>query len=757
MNWNVRFAYIQTVAMSIGFGIIQTAFAVYVIDGLGNPKIVLGNLFTVSGLASTIFVFPSGWAADKYRRDTLIRISVFFGLLSQVILFIAISLPPSDLVLTILFIEQFLGGLGWGLSGPAAQALLADSIEAGNRSKVFAKMHFANLIAAALGPILAASLSFFLGDKWEVSVLRPIIMVGILATSIAYFAMIFVSDSKALVSIKDKEAQIVPSESATEDKNDERESVSILGRTFYLPSYNWVVPAIIVISGIIIGFGAGATVAFFSILFALEYSIPPVFTYLVFGITNIFTGFAGLMAQRMISFFGRIASMFIVQILAIICLLGLMFNLVLFQNNLISFPVSVTLLVVFYISRNALMNASSPISRSIVMDVVPPHDRAKWNSLETLAWGMFWSVSASIGGFIIDTFGFVYVFLFTATLYTIATLILLTITNRVPKESVLAHTYQLGKLKTRNRVVLPSITVTDESKFGDISGQLTPSAISYYAEIAEGGVGLVYLEPAYISDSGKGHSYQLGIHQDYVIPRMMETIKRIHKTGALAGISLRHAGGATTNFLSGDQPIAPSAITINDGDPARALTQDELTDIQMYYIKAAVRAVTAGFDVIEISACTFPQKFSNLLGQFISTDFNLRVDEYGGVLENRIRFPLDVIRAIKAHIPQEIMLAFHISLPLQGLSNVDLLETVKSLEKTGINLLSIGYSGSWSQRDGFDDLCEIIRKNVSTLPLVVHGDFNVDSAETALRKGQADLIGFEKLIQEDRSFPQALN
>jgi len=228
VNWNVQLAYIQTVAMSIGFGIIQTAFAVYVIDGLGNPNIVLGNLFTVSGLASTIFVFPSGWAADKYRRDTLIRISVFFGLLSQAILFIAISLPPSDLVLTILFIEQFLGGLGWGLSGPAAQALLADSIEAGNRSKVFAKMHFANLVAAAIGPILAASLSFILGNKWEVSVLRPIIMVGILATSLAYIVVIFVSDDKALVSIKDKESKILPFEKAPEEEIIERESVSIL-------------------------------------------------------------------------------------------------------------------------------------------------------------------------------------------------------------------------------------------------------------------------------------------------------------------------------------------------------------------------------------------------------------------------------------------------------------------------------------------------------------------------------------------------
>jgi len=579
-------------------------------------------------------------------------------------------------------------------------------------------------------------------------------MVGILATSIAYIATILVSDDKALISVKDIETKILPSAKASKEAL-EREYIIIRGKKFTLPHYEFVVPAVIVISGMIIGFGAGATVFFFSILFALEYSIPPVITYIIFGVTNIFTGFAGLMAQRMISLLGRIVSMFLVQILAITCLLGLMVNLIFYQNGLISFPVSVALLIVFYISRNALMNASSPISRSIVMDVVPPYDRAKWNSLETLAWGMFWSVSASIGGFIIDTYGFVYVFLFTATLYTIATLILLTIRHRVPKESVLAHTYQLGKLKTRNRVVLPSIG-TDESRFADISGQLSFSALSYYSKIAEGGAGLVYLEPAYISDSGRSRGYQLGIHQKYIISRMMEVVKRIHTYGALAGIRLIHAGAATTNFLTGDQPLAPSAITIDTRDQARSLTKNILLDIQTRYIQAAERAVLAGFDIIEISACSHPPKYSNLIGQFISPDFNFRVDEYGGSLRNRIRFPVEMIKAVKTHIPQEIMLSFHLSLPLLGSNHDHILEIVKSLDKAGIDLLSIGYSGAWLQRDGFDELCFQIREQVSSLPLIVHGDFNVKSAETALRKGQADFIGFDKLIQEDQSFPQAL-
>ncbi len=71
------------------------------------------------------------------------------------------------------------------------------------------------------------------------------------------------------------------------------------------------------------------------------------------------------------------------------------------------------------------------------MDVVPKETRAKWNSLEQLAWGMFFSVSALMGGFIVDNYGFVYVFIFTATLYTLATALLLIIRNKVPKESTM--------------------------------------------------------------------------------------------------------------------------------------------------------------------------------------------------------------------------------------------------------------------------------------------------------------------------------
>ncbi|MFX0212204.1 MAG: MFS transporter, partial [Candidatus Hodarchaeota archaeon] len=467
MNWNIRLAYIQTVCFAFGMGIIQVAFSIFVTNnppqGLGQTNTILGNLFTIQGLGSTIFVIPSGYFADKYRRDLLIRISVIFGLSAQLTLIYATFLTETPSVaLIILIFSEVLGGIGWGLSGPAAQALIADSIEPGLRSKIFAKMFFVNLLASAVGPFIAAGFTLIFGDNWDLTLLQNLIVTAAIVAIVAYIAVVFASDEKALVPRvriqKPPSTTTLPKQDVQIIKRDP--VVTLFGHSF---TYDVISPSILVISGIIIGFGAGATVAFFPILFArsdIGYGLPPFLTYVIFGITSVITGLAALVAQRIIRLFGRIGSMFLTQGLAIICLLGLMINLVLYQNQDIAYSVSVFFLVFFYISRNALMNAAGPVSRSIVMDIVPSNSRAKWNSLETLAWGMFWSLSASIGGFIIDNFGFVYVFLFTASLYTIATLLILIIRNRVPKESILTRTYQLGKLKARNRVVMPSSYVS---------------------------------------------------------------------------------------------------------------------------------------------------------------------------------------------------------------------------------------------------------------------------------------------------------
>ena len=173
---------------------------------------------------------------------------------------------------------------------------------------------------------------------------------------------------------------------------------------------------------------------------------------------------------------------------------------------------------------------------------------------------------------------------------------------------------------------------------------------------------------------------------------------------------------------------------------------------------AAVRAARAGFDVVEISSCLTPHS-SDLLGQFISSEYNNRTDEYGGSLENRIRFPLEIAKAIRAHLPPRVMFAYYLSFPFQGINDDELSTVIKSIEEAGIELLCIDYSPSSAEKyeSDFEHFIRTLKTELPSLPLVLSGDFDVESAETALKLGQADFIGFGRFLQENLTFPQALN
>lgn len=242
VNWNIRLAYIQTISFSIGMGIIQIAFSIFVIQGLGQTNFILGTLFTMQGLASTIFVFPSGFLADKYRRDTLIRTAVLFGVLSQLSLIFSTFLGETpQLALNILFLAQGLGGLAWGLSGPAGQALIADSIEPGNRSRVFSKMHLAGFLASAAGPFIAAGITVFLGDTWAIEILKSVILVGALSSLIAWGALVFLSDNKALVIKNDRKELKEEKEREIPSSKEIHKESTFFRRSF---SYDVYVPSI---------------------------------------------------------------------------------------------------------------------------------------------------------------------------------------------------------------------------------------------------------------------------------------------------------------------------------------------------------------------------------------------------------------------------------------------------------------------------------------------------------------------------------
>ncbi len=266
--------------------------------------------------------------------------------------------------------------------------------------------------AMATGPFLNVLLFYVIGNQWTLANLRKVMFAGIVISLLSVSLLFFFDDDKALQdaseAVKDVELPIHPSFS----RNPLLQKRSVR-----------VVPYILVASNIIIGFGAGMTVKYFPLFFIRIYSLLPIDVQLIMGFTSIATGLSSVIAQKLSMKNGRPQLIFTVQALATLCLF------------LIAFYPPLWLLIPLFIIRGSFMNASQPLSRSILMDLIPKQSRARWNSVEAIAWGLFWNVSSAIGGFLIgpqDNFRLV--FLVTAGLYTFGTSIILFIVPLVPNE-----------------------------------------------------------------------------------------------------------------------------------------------------------------------------------------------------------------------------------------------------------------------------------------------------------------------------------
>jgi len=207
---------------------------------------------------------------------------------------------------------------------------------------------------------------------------------------------------------------------------------------------------------------------------------------------------------------------------------------------------------------------------------------------------------------------------------------------------------RIGKVEIRNRIVLPSMT----TRTADEEGFVTEDALAYYLARARGGVGLITVEMASPERVGRHRRRELGIYDDRFLPGLARLVQAIHETGARASIQLGHGGGHTREDICGEPPIAPSAIPHAVFEATMAtvvpleMTRERIEQTVQAFADAARRAEEAGFDCVEIHCA-----HGYLLSQFLCPAENHRIDEYGGPLENRARFPLEVLRRIRREAP----------------------------------------------------------------------------------------------------------
>src|SRR3982075_1437401 len=213
--------------------------------------------------------------------------------------------------------------------------------------------------------------------------------------------------------------------------------------------------------------------------------------------------------------------------------------------------------------------------------------------------------------------------------------------------NILLPPARIGGVEIRNRIVMPPMT----TRLADQEGFVTDDTIAYYMARVRGGVGLITVEMASPARAGRHRRRELGLYDDRFLPGLAWLVAEIHRGGAKASIQLGHGGGHTRRDICGETPLAPSALPppafeiTNETIVPKAMTLEDVGATTAAFAAAAVRAERAGFDCVEIHAA-----HGYLISQFLTPFENRRVDHYGGTLENRARFGLDILRAVKAAV-----------------------------------------------------------------------------------------------------------
>jgi 2,4-dienoyl-CoA reductase-like NADH-dependent reductase (Old Yellow Enzyme family) len=226
---------------------------------------------------------------------------------------------------------------------------------------------------------------------------------------------------------------------------------------------------------------------------------------------------------------------------------------------------------------------------------------------------------------------------------------------------------------------------------------------------AVGGASPVITEANAVSPEGRITPEDLGIYKDDHIPGLKRITDFLHQHGSYAGTQLAHAGRKASMAVpwekarlipeseGGWQPVAPSPIRFDEpyGIPAE-LDRAGMEKIVSDFVVAARRALDAEFDLVEIHAA-----HGYLLHEFLSPLSNHRSDEYGGSFENRVRFPLEVVRAVRAAWPQHLPLFVRISAtdwaPAELGSSWDLSQSVefaRHLKREGVDLIDVSTGGN---------------------------------------------------------------
>ncbi len=319
---------------------------------------------------------------------------------------------------------------------------------------------------------------------------------------------------------------------------------------------------------------------------------------------------------------------------------------------------------------------------------------------------------------------------------------------------------RIGNVSLKNRIV----KAPQHTGLANPDGSITDRMLRYYKDVAQGGAGMVIVEYAWVdNDASQASPCQLGIARMEHVPGLSLLADTIRANGAKAAIQISHAG--RQRFIL-EQPKAASDVPWPEitalGCPIPVpMTIDEIKEVVKAFGRAAKRAQTAGFDMVEIHAC-----HGYLISNFLSPYSNKRTDWYGGPLENRMRLLLEIVKEIKSQVGPDYPVCARLSgtdYEPDGYGIDETIELSKRLEARGV--VAIHMSGGIHHTTIHEVspmgmslahnvwAAEAVKK-VVTIPVIASGSINLpELAESILDEGKGDFIGLGRPLWADPQWP----
>ena len=300
-------------------------------------------------------------------------------------------------------------------------------------------------------------------------------------------------------------------------------------------------------------------------------------------------------------------------------------------------------------------------------------------------------------------------------------------------------------------------------------GAVTPALLRIHEDLAEGGVGLIISSYLYIQAVGKQSPGQIGVYSDDLISGLAELARAVSdRNGKIVGQIVHCGGQADRGHTGGLRPVAPSAIeSPGYSVTPRELTIEEIRKIIDDFAAAARRLQKAGFDGVQLHGA-----HGYLLAQFLSPLRNRRNDEYGGSLENRARFALEVYRAVRSAVGADfpIMIKLNANDFLDGsTTEEDSCYVAAALAAEGIDAIEVSGGTPGSGKLGaarpnikeptdeayFLPQAEAIRRAAPSIPLMLVGGMrSPEVMEEILAAGTADYFSMSRPLIREPSLPR---